>query len=242
MPQRPVIAIDGPAGSGKTTLARALAERLGLLYYDTGALYRAVTLAAIERGVPPDDEEAVATLARTLRITLTPPDVEDGRPYTVRLDGRDVTWEIRSPRVDAHVSIVAAHPAVRRVLLNVQRDAARQGGVVMAGRDIGTVVAPDATVKIYLSASPRVRAERRWRQLQAQGSTVTLRTVEREIRRRDKLDAEREAAPLRPAEDAILLDTDTLTIDEMVERAMALVEAAQRQRAASGQPPSAVRE
>jgi cytidylate kinase len=226
VPQRPVIAIDGPAGSGKTTLALALAKRLGLTYYDTGALYRAVTLAALERGIPPDDAAAVTALARTLKITLAPPDVADGRPYTVRVDGRDVTWDIRTPQVDAHVSIVAAHPAVRHALLDMQRSAARRGGVVMAGRDIGTVVAPDATVKIYLGASPHVRAERRWQQLKAQGTPVALPAVEREIARRDGLDAAREAAPLRPAEDAVVLDTDDLTVEEMVERAIALVEAA----------------
>lgn len=229
MPKRPVIApviaIDGPAAGGKTTLAQALAERLALLYYDTGALYRAVTLAALERDVAPSDEQTVAALARSLRIEIAPPDAADGRPYTVRLDGRDVTWDIRSPNVDAHVSVVSAHPAVRRALLAVQRKAARRGGVVMVGRDVGTVIAPGATLKIYLSASPAVRAERRWRQLRAQGQEVELGEVLNELLRRDDLDAGRATAPLRLADDAVQLDTDDLTVEEMVERAVDLVRA-----------------
>lgn len=223
MPKRPVIAIDGPAASGKTTLAQALADRLALVYYDTGALYRAVTLAALERGIDPSDGPAVAALARTLRITIAPPDVADGRPYTVRLDGRDVTWALRSPDVDAHVSVVSAHPSVRRALLATQRKAARRGGVVMVGRDVGTVVAPEATLKIYLTASPAVRAERRWRQLRAQGEDVDLGEVLSELLRRDDLDAGRAVAPLRLADDAVPLDTDALTVEEMVERAVDLV-------------------
>lgn len=226
MRKRPVIAIDGPAGSGKTTLAQALAERLAQVYYDTGALYRAVTLAALERGLEPGDERAVAALARSLRIELEPPDVADGRPYTVRMDGRDVTWAIRGPGVDTHVSVVAAHPAVRRALLAVQRAAARRGGVVMAGRDVGTVVVPHATAKIYLSASASVRAVRRWRQLRAEGTDVELGEVLSELLRRDALDSGRATAPLRQADDAVVLDTDQLTVEEMVEKALSLVHTA----------------
>ncbi|MBC7225542.1 MAG: (d)CMP kinase, partial [Anaerolineae bacterium] len=164
MPLPSTIAIDGPAASGKSTIGGLLAKELGYLYLDTGVMYRAVTLEALRAGVDIADEEAVVALAHRLRIEVLPPGPEhrDGRPYTVLADGRDVTWEIRTPEVDAAVSPVSAYPGVREVLTEAQRQIGRRGRVVMVGRDIGTVVLPDADLKIYLDASPEERARRRY--------------------------------------------------------------------------------
>jgi cytidylate kinase len=206
---RPVIAIDGPAGAGKSTIARGVAQRLGVEHLDTGAMYRAVACAAVRQGVDPDDQVAVGALAETLRI-----DFDDD---VVLVDGRDVTIEIRGATVTAAVSAVAANSQVRRELVGRQREwvDGRVGGVV-EGRDIGTVVLPDAALKVYLTASPRVRAQRRV----AQGGG-DLDEIERSIARRDAMDSEREDSPLRPASDAWLLDTSELNADEVIEQVVA---------------------
>ena len=200
-----VIAIDGPAGSGKSTVARRLAEHLGLDYLDTGAMYRAVTFAALRRGIDPADTGPVAELARVVDLDVT--------TDHVRVDGVDATIEIRGPEVSRAVSLVAANPAVRAELVRRQREwAYERSGGVMEGRDIGTVVFPDAMLKVYLNARPEVRAERR----AAEVSDLDYETVAADMARRDAFDQGREADPLRPAADAIQFDTSDMSIDEIV--------------------------
>lgn len=205
-----VIAIDGPAGAGKSTVGRALAARLGLEYLDTGAMYRSVTHAALVRGIDMQDVDAVAELARALRI-----EVAD----RVLVDGEDATDAIRSPAVNGSVSIVAANPAVRAELRRRQREWGEQrGGGVIEGRDIGTVVFPDAALKLYLTASPRIRAERR---VAEAGGDVD--EIERSIAARDHLDSTRSDSPLREADGGVVLDTSGLGIDDVLSRIMALL-------------------
>jgi CMP/dCMP kinase len=200
-----VIAIDGPAGSGKSTVARRLADRLGLDYLDTGAMYRAVTFAALRRGIDPADAGPVADLARVVDLDVT--------TDHVRVDGVDATIEIRGPEVSRAVSLVAANPEVRAELVRRQREwAYERAGGVLEGRDIGTVVFPDAVLKVYLDARPEVRAERR----AAEVSDLDYETVAADMARRDALDQGRQADPLRLADDAIMLDTSDMTIDEIV--------------------------
>lgn len=211
-----MIAIDGPAAAGKTTIARALARRLNATYLDTGALYRAVTLAALRAGVPLDAGERIAQLARSLTIRVIPPGPGEDRER-VMLNGEDVTDAIRSPAVDATVSQVAAIPEVRAALLPIQRELASRGRVVIAGRDITTVVVPDAGVRIYLSASPEERARRRFLELQARGCHTDYETVLQEIRQRDRADMSRAVAPLRVAPGVTIVETDGRTVSEIVE-------------------------
>jgi CMP/dCMP kinase len=200
-----VIAIDGPAGSGKSTVARRLADRLGLDYLDTGAMYRAVTFAALRRGIDPADYGPVADLARIVDLEVT--------TDHVRVDGVDATIEIRGPEVSRAVSLVAANPEVRTELVRRQREwAYERAGGVLEGRDIGTVVFPDAVLKVYLDARPEVRAERR----AAEVTDLDYETVAADMARRDALDQGRQADPLRLADDAIMLDTSDMTIDEIV--------------------------
>lgn len=225
-----VVAIDGPAAAGKTTVASAVARRLDALYFDTGVVYRALTLAALERGVPPGDALRLAGLARHLTIAVRPPSADDGRLYDVWLEGRDVTWAVRSPEVDRAVSEVSAHPAVRRELLGIQRRIGRSGRVVMTGRDVGTVVMPDADLKVWLDASPEERARRRQAELAGRGSARDLAVVQAEMAARDRQDATRSVAPMAPAPDAIVVDTDGLSIDRVVDRVVELAEAAAGQR------------
>lgn len=218
------IAIDGPAASGKSTLGHYLAESLGHLYLDTGALYRAVTWAALQREISIEDEEAVTELAETLSIEVLPADSDDGRQYTIQIEGQDVTWALRAPEVDRAVSPVSAYPEVREALTRRMREIARQGDVVMVGRDIGTVVLPDADLKLYVTASAEERARRRYLERLAQGKIESYEAVLTSIRRRDRIDSSRAAAPLRPAEDAIHFDNTDLSIDEMFEALDRLVE------------------
>jgi len=200
-----VIAIDGPAGSGKSTVARRLAERLGMDYLDTGAMYRAVTFAALRRGIDPADAEPVARLAKAVDLEVTPGEV--------RVDGVDATIEIRGPEVSRAVSLVAANPEVRTELVRRQREwAASRGGGVVEGRDIGSVVFPDAQLKVYLTARPEVRAERR----AAEVTGLDYETVAADLARRDALDQGRETAPLRVPEGAVELDTSDMTVEEIV--------------------------
>jgi CMP/dCMP kinase len=201
-----VIAIDGPAGSGKSTVARRLAARLGLEYLDTGAMYRAVTFAALRRGIDPADPEPVAALARAVELEVG--------IDAVRVDGVDATIEIRGPEVSRAVSLVAANPDVRTELVRRQREwATERGGGVLEGRDIGTVVFPDAVLKVYLSARPEVRAERR----AAEVSDLDYETVAADMARRDALDQGRDNAPLMRADGALELDTSDMTVDEIVD-------------------------
>jgi cytidylate kinase len=206
-----VIAIDGPAGSGKSTVARAVSARTGLPYLDTGAMYRSVAFAALRAGVDPDDAEPVANLAREMVLDQT----DDGR---VLVDGADATIEIRGPEVTRAVSIVAANPEVRSEMRSRQREwAAAHGGGVMEGRDIGTVVFPDATLKVYLDAQPEVRAERRSKEV----ADLDYETVATDLARRDALDQGREDSPLREADDAVVIDTSDLSVDEIVDAILA---------------------
>lgn len=181
-------------------------------------MYRAVTWAALQRGISIHDEGAVTELAETLIIEVTPATRDDGRQYTVYADEQDVTWEIRQPEVDAAVSPVSAYPGVRRALTQQQRRIAAVGRMVMVGRDIGTVVLPNADLKLYIQASDEERARRRYLELQARGETVTFEEVLTSMRRRDRIDSQRAHAPLRPADDAVIIDTDGLEIDEVLAR------------------------
>lgn len=220
------IAIDGPAGAGKSTIGALVAERLGYLFLDTGAMYRAVALAALERKIDPDDGVGLTVLARDLRINVGPPTVRDGRAYTVLLDGRDVTWEIRDGRIDRVVSQVARVPGVREAMLGQQRALAQRGRVVMVGRDIGTVVLPNADRKIFLTASAAERARRREEELQSRGEQRPRQELLHEILRRDQLDSERAVAPLKAAEDAIVVETDGESVGQALDRVLSVISAA----------------
>jgi cytidylate kinase len=211
-----VIAIDGAAASGKSTVGGILARRLGYTYFDTGIMYRAVTWAALERGIAIDDEIAVTALAESLVIEVTPPTQDDGRQHDVCVDRQDATWAIRQPAVDAAVSPVSAYRGVRRALTEQQRRIAAKGCIVMVGRDIGTVVLPDADLKLYMQASVEERARRRYQECLARGENVTYQEVLVSMYRRDRIDSQRTYAPLRPADDAIIIDTDGLDIDEVM--------------------------
>ncbi|HEC34069.1 MAG TPA: (d)CMP kinase [Chloroflexi bacterium] len=219
------ITIDGPAASGKSTIGELLARRLDYLYFDTGVMYRAVTWSALKRGRPLEDEEAITTLAKALRIDVLPPTVEDGRQYTVLADGEDVTWEIRRPEVDASVSLVSTYGGVREEMVRQQRRVAAVGRIVMVGRDIGTVVLPEADLKIYLDATVEERARRRCRELLERGETADYEEVLAMMRRRDEIDSHRAISPLRVPDGAVVVDTTDLSIEEVLERVMELVKA-----------------
>ncbi|HEV2250811.1 MAG TPA: (d)CMP kinase, partial [Candidatus Limnocylindria bacterium] len=218
------IAIDGPAGAGKSTIGALVAERLGYLFLDTGAMYRAVALAAMRRGIDPDDGETLADLATKVRIMIGPPTKQDGRAYTVLLDGSDVTWDIRSVDIDRSVSQVARVPGVRDAMVEQQRALAGQARVVMVGRDIGTVVLPDAERKIFLTASAGERARRREEELASRGERRARQELLHEILRRDQLDTERAVSPLKAAEDAVVVQTDGLSVREALDNVLAAIQ------------------
>lgn len=214
------VAIDGPSGAGKSTIARILAADLGFVYVDTGALYRAVGLAVLNRGIDPHEETAVAPLLSELQVTLG---YVDGA-QRVFLNGEDVSDRIRTPEVSMAASAVSALPPVRRFLFDLQQDTARRQNVIMDGRDIGTVVLPFAKVKIFLTASAEDRAQRRFEELLQKGVATTYDEVLADMKERDYNDSHRAAAPLRPAEDAVLVDTSGNTLEQSVALLKALVE------------------
>ncbi len=213
------IAIDGPAGAGKSTIARALAAQIGFIYVDTGALYRTVGLFMLRAGVDPADAEAVVPRLNGVQIALT---FSEGEQH-VLLSGEDVSEAIRTPEVSMAASAVSAIPAVRAFLLSLQKELAAANNVIMDGRDIGTVILPDAQLKIFLTASPQARAQRRFAQLQEKGEAVSYDEVLRDIQKRDEQDMTRAAAPLKPAPDARLVDTSDCTLEESIARVRELV-------------------
>ena len=223
-----IVAIDGPAGSGKSTVAREVARRLGFTYLDSGAMYRAVTLAALDADADLDDGPALGALAQGLDIELRRRDEDNAQ---VIVDGRDVSDAIRAPRVTGASSTVAAHPDVRAALLAKQRALMAAGDYVVEGRDIGTVVAPGAPVKAFLTADPEERARRRASELERRGLSIDRAEVRAAIEQRDMLDSTRSSAPLRRADDAELIDTTGLDAGQVADRIMELVE---RARAAAG--------
>jgi len=214
-----VIAIDGPAGAGKSTVAQKLAARLGLTYVDSGATYRAAALKVLQSGVPPDDEQRVAKLIAQTDIRIT----TEGSQSRVLVDGQDVTEKIRTPEVTLAAARVSRLPEVRAKLVAVQRTCAVGRGVVMEGRDIGTVVFPNAALKVFLKADPEERARRRLRQDRKEGRSATLEQTAYEIGRRDQLDAERKISPLVAAPDAVQIDSTNLLADQVVEQILELV-------------------
>ena len=218
------IAIDGPAASGKSTLAEKLAGALGYLLFDTGVMYRALTLAALETLDSVENENAVTRLAEQVQIDVQPPTKKDGRKYDVLLNGNDVTWQIRTPQVDANVSHVSAYPGVRLAMSAQQRRIGQRGSVVMVGRDIGTVVLPDAELKIYLDASVEERARRRFEEVQKRGETQTYPEILVSMRRRDQIDSTRAVAPLRPASDAVIINSDGLNVEQVMQKVIKLLE------------------
>lgn len=218
-----IIAIDGPAASGKSTVAEKLAKALDYLYFDTGVMYRAVTLIALRVLDSVQDEAEVANLARRIRIDVFAPSIPDGRLYDVVVDGEDVTWAIRQPAVDRNVSQVSAYPAVREAMTEQQRRIGQRGSVVMVGRDIGTVVFPEAELKIFLDASVEVRARRRYEENLSRGQESIYEDILEAMKQRDRMDSSRAIAPLRPAEDAVILNTDGLEICEVIQRVKRLI-------------------
>jgi cytidylate kinase len=213
------IALDGPAASGKSTVAALIAERLGWLYFDTGAMYRAITYLAVQGNYPLNDGNALGELARTTLIEIEPPapDERDGRQYTVCIGDEDITWHLREQWVDQHVSTVAAHPAVRAALKEQQRRIGLRGKVIMVGRDIGTVVLPEAPLKIFLDASVEERARRRYLEITSRGGIADYDQILADMRARDAKDSTRATAPLRPADDAITLTSDNKSIAAVAE-------------------------
>lgn len=224
-----IITIDGPAASGKSTLGQRLAQALGYLYFDTGVMYRALTWLALQQGISMQDEETLTALAEKVPIEVTQPTQADGRAYDVWIGNQDVTWAIRQPQVDDHVSIVSIYPGVRRALSQQQRRIGLRGKVVMVGRDIGTVVLPEAAIKIYLDASLEERARRRFAERQARGEEVKYEEVLQSLRERDRIDSTRAVAPLRPAEDAVYIDSDGKDLDQVFELALQIVRSRQKQ-------------
>lgn len=214
------IAIDGPSGAGKSTLGKALARHFNYLYVDSGAVYRAVGRKALDRGVPLDDAAAIARLARTSTITL------EGDPDHLRvlLDGRDVTAEIRLPDASRASSVIAVIPEVREAVVGKLREMSRAGGVVMDGRDIGTKVFPDAEVKLFLDAALDARARRRWEEDRSRGRDVTVEQVRAELEERDRRDTRRAATPLVKADGAVLIDTSSMPVEEMIDFVLRIVE------------------
>lgn len=220
-----VIALDGPAASGKTTIGKQLADALGYIFLDTGCMYRAATLAVLQQGIDVYDETAVTDLVRTIDMAVKPGNGHnDGRAYTVLLNDEDVTWAIRKPEVDANVSQVSKYAGVRHELVQRQRAMAARGSIVMVGRDIGTVVLPDAPLKLYMTATAAERAQRRWQDRRAQGYDADFDAILADVERRDRIDSNRQHSPLRPAGDALLIDTTGYSIADVFAQVLKLVQ------------------
>ena len=216
--RQPIIAIDGPAGAGKSTVTRKVASKLDLLYLDTGAMYRAVTWLVMESGISLDDEEAIASILKNIKIDLIPPNAAN-LPPLVYVNGQEVTQAIRTPEVTANVSKIAALGVVREELVKQQQKYGEEGGIIAEGRDIGTNVFPDAELKIFLTASVKERARRRWQDLQNQGrEDISIEQLAQDIQKRDERDSNRTIAPLKKAEDAIEIVTDDLSVEEVIDR------------------------
>lgn len=224
MPLPSIIAIDGPAASGKSTIGKKLADELDYLFFDTGVMYRAVTWLALQRDVRIPDEAAITALAENSEIDVCSPSQDDGRNCDILIAGQDVTWAIRRPEVEANVSQVSAYPGVRKALSAQQRRIGQRGQVVMVGRDIGTVVLPEADLKIFLVASVEERARRRCQEIIARGGQADYDKILVAMRRRDQIDSTRAVAPLRPATDALILDTDHLNIAQVLDMIRELVQ------------------
>ncbi|MCJ7433736.1 MAG: (d)CMP kinase [Anaerolineales bacterium] len=216
------IAMDGPAASGKSTIGLRLAHALGYTFFDTGVMYRAVAWLALQRGLDLLDETALTKLAEEADLDIRPASKEDGRTSDVLAEGQDITWEIRRPEVDANVSVVSAYAGVRRALSAQQRKIGLRGKIVMVGRDIGTVVLPEADLKIYLDASAEERATRRYKEIIARNEKAEYNEILSKVRERDRIDSTRAVAPLKTADDAVILDSDKLSADEVFERVMKL--------------------
>ena len=217
-----IIAIDGPAASGKSTIGKRLADALGYLFFDTGVMYRAITWLVLQRSLDFKDEAAITRLAQSVPIDVLPPSQADGRACDVIVEGVDITWETRRPEVEANVSVVSAYRGVRRALSAQQRRIGQRGDVVMVGRDIGTVVLPEADLKIYLDASARERARRRYNEIIARGDIADYDEILANVIERDRIDSTRDVAPLKAAEDAIVVDSDNLNADEVFQHILAL--------------------
>jgi CMP/dCMP kinase len=218
-----IITIDGPAASGKSTLGLRLAQELDYLFFDTGVMYRAITWVMLQRKIPVKDEAAITLLAEQIPIDVRPPSTADGRTSDILVNGQDITWEIRTPEVEANVSAVSAYPGVRKALSSQQRRIGLRGKVIMVGRDIGTVVLPEADIKIFLDASAEERARRRYVELAGRGEPADYEKILAAMRRRDRIDSTRQVAPLRPAEDALILNSDSLDADQVIARVKELI-------------------
>jgi cytidylate kinase len=217
------IAIDGPAASGKTTLGKKLAEALGYLFFDTGVMYRAVTWIALQQKLDLNNEQAITQMVERVRVDVRPASQADGRNYDVLVDDHDVTWEIRLPETEANVSLISSYPGVRKALSQQQRRIGKRGKVVMVGRDIGTVVMPEADLKIFLVASVEERARRRYEELIQRGEPAHYQEILEAMRRRDQIDSTRFYAPLKAADDAVLLNSDNLDADEVLNKVLELI-------------------
>jgi cytidylate kinase len=217
-----IIAIDGPAASGKSTLGLRLANALGYLFFDTGVMYRAITWIALDHSIDVYNESAVTALAENTPIDIAPASKSDGRACDVLVAGKDITWETRLPEVDANVSVVSAYRGVRAALSQQQRRIGKRGKVVMVGRDIGTVILPEADLKIYLDATAEERARRRYEEIIARGGQADYGEILAKVIERDRIDSTRDVAPLKAAADALVLDSDKLNADEVFERVLAL--------------------
>jgi cytidylate kinase len=221
-PTPSIIALDGPAASGKSTLGKKLADSLGYLFFDTGVMYRAITWIALQHDMNLRDEAAITQLAQNAQIDIRPPSKDDGRSCDVIIGKKDVTWDMRGEEVDANVSVVSAYANVRKALSEQQRRIGMRGKVVMVGRDIGTVVLPDADLKIYLDASAEERAKRRYNEIIARGEPADYDEILRKVIERDRIDSTRAVAPLRPADDAILIDSDELDVEQVFAHVLSL--------------------